>query len=157
MGINKYLTDSIEQVYTEIGERGMSYYYVPVIEKKIKDSMDYINYDFDNKIKISAAINSDLTSDVDVEFAKLYLKNTRSTVTIQFTLASIAPYKVDVLDRIYVEYDDGRFENYLIVGIDNGVLFNGIYTSVRAFEFDGTLTNFQWADNGVVKNEVWWA
>ena len=154
MGINKYLTDSIEQVYTEIGERGMSYYYVPVIEKKIKDSMDYINYDFDNKIKISAAINSDLTSDVDVEFAKLYLKNTRSTVTIQFTLASIAPYKVDVLDRIYVEYDDGRFENYLIVGIDNGVLLNGIYTSVRAFEFDGALTNFQWADNGVVKNEV---
>ena len=157
MGINKYLTDSIEQVYTEIGGRGMSYYYVPVIEKKIKDSMDYINYDFDNKIKIGAAINSDLTSDVDVEFAKLYLKNTRSTVTIQFTLASIAPYKVDVLDRIYVEYDDGRFENYLIVGIDNGVLLNGIYTSVRAFEFDGTLTNFQWADNGVVKNEVWWA
>ena len=157
MGINKYLTDSIEQVYTEIGERGMSYYYVPVIEKKIKDSMDYINYDFDNKIKIGAAINSDLTSDVDVEFAKLYLKNTRSTVTIQFTLASIAPYKVDVLDRIYVEYDDGRFENYLIVGIDNGVLLNGIYTSVRAFEFDGTLTNFQWADNGVVKNEVWWS
>lgn len=154
MGINKYLTDSIEQVYTEIGERGMSYYYVPVIEKKIKDSMDYINYDFDNKIKIGAAINSDLTSDVDVEFAKLYLKNTRSTVTIQFTLASIAPYKVDVLDRIYVEYDDGRFKNYLIVGIDNGVLLNGIYTSVRAFEFDGTLTNFQWADNGVVKNEV---
>ena len=154
MGINKYLTDSIEQVYTEIGERGMSYYYVPVIEKKIKDSMDYINYDFDNKIKISAAINSDLTSDVDVEFAKIYLKNTRSTVTIQFTLASIAPYKVDVLDRIYVEYDDGRFENYLIVGIDNGVLLKGIYTSVGAFEFDGTLTNFQWADNGVVKNEV---
>ena len=154
MGINKYLTDSIEQVYTEIGERGMSYYYVPVIEKKIKDSMDYINYDFDNKIKIGAAINSDLTSDADVEFAKLYLKNTRSTVTIQFTLASIAPYKADVLDRIYVEYDDGRFENYLIVGIDNGVLLNGIYTSVRAFEFDGTLTNFQWADNGVVKNEV---
>ena len=154
MGINKYLTDSLEQVYTEIGERGMSYYYVPVIEKKIKDSMDYINYDFDNKIKISAAINSDLTSDVDVEFAKVYLKNTRSTVTIQFTLASIAPYKVDVLDRIYVEYDDGRFENYLIVGIDNGVHLNGIYTSVRAFEFDGTLTNFQWADNGVVKNEV---
>ena len=156
MGINKYLTESIEQVYTEIGERGVSYYYVPVIEKKIKDSMDYINYDFDNKIKISAAINSDLTSDVDVEFAKIYLKNTRSTVTIQFTLASIAPYKVDVLDRIYVEYDDGRFENYLIVGIDNGVLLKGIYTSVRAFEFDGTLTNFQWADNGVVKNEVWW-
>lgn len=154
MGINKYLIDSLEQVYTEIGERGMSYYYVPVIEKKIKDSMDYINYDFDNKIKISAAINSDLTSDVDVEFAKIYLKNTRSTVTIQFTLASIAPYKVDVLDRIYVEYDDGRFENYLIVGIDNGVLLKGIYTSVRAFEFDGTLTNFQWADNGVVKNEV---
>lgn len=154
MGINKYLTDSIGQVYTEIGERGMSYYYVPVLEKKIKDSMDYINYDFDNKIKIGAAINSDLTSDVDVEFAKLYLKNTRSTVTIQFTLASIAPYKVDVLDRIYVEYDDGRFENYLIVGIDNGVLLKGIYTSVRAFEFDGTLTNFQWADNGVVKNEV---
>ena len=156
MGINKYLTDSTEQVYTEIGERGMSYYYVPVIEKKIKDSMDYINYDFDNKIKIGAAINSDLTSDVDVEFAKVYLKNTRSTVTIQFTLASIATYKVDVLDRIYVEYDDGRFENYLIVGIDNGVLLKGIYTSVRAFEFDGTLTNFQWADNGVVKNEVWW-
>ena len=40
------------------------------------------------------------------------------------------------------------------MGIDNGVLLNGIYTSVRAFEFDGTLTNFQWADNGVVKNEV---
>ena len=154
MELNKYLTDSMEQVYMEIGERGMSYYYVPVIEKKIKDSMDYINYDFDNKIKIRATINSDLTSDVDVEFAKVYLKNTRSTVTIQFTLASIAPYKVDVLDRIYVEYDDGRFENYLIVGIDNGVLLKGIYTSVRAFEFDGTLTNFQWADNGVVKNEV---
>lgn len=152
MGINKYLTDSIEQVYTEIGERGMSYYYVPVLEKKIKDSMDYINYDFDNKIKIGATINSDLTSDVDVEYAKIYLKNTRKTVTIQFTLASIAPYKVDVLDRIYVEYEDGRTENYLIVGVDNGVLLQGIYTSVRAFEFDGTLTKFQWADNGVIKD-----
>lgn len=154
MGINKYLTDSIEQVYTEIGERGMSYYYVPVIEKKIKDSMDYINYDFDNKIKIRATVNSDLTSDVDVEYAKIYLKNTRKTVTIQFTLASIAPYKVDVLDRIYVEYEDGRTENYLIVGVDNGVLLQGIYTSVRAFEFDGALTKFQWADNGVIKDGV---
>lgn len=154
MELNKYLTDSMEQVYMEIGERGMSYYYVPVIEKKIKDSMDYINYDFDNKIKIRATINSDLTSDADVEYAKIYLKNTRKTVTIQFTLASIAPYKVDVLDRIYVEYEDGRTENYLIVGVDNGVLLQGIYTSVRAFEFDGTLTKFQWADNGVIKDEV---
>lgn len=154
MELNKYLTDSMEQVYTEIGERGMSYYYVPVIEKKIKDSMDYINYDFENKIRIRAAINSDLTSDADVEYAKIYLKNTRKTVTIQFTLASIAPYKVDVLDRIYVEYEDGRTENYLIVGVDNGVLLQGIYTSVRAFEFDGTLTKFQWADNGVIKDEV---
>ena len=154
MELNKYLTDSMEQVYMEIGERGMSYYYVPVIEKKIKDSMDYINYDFDNKIKIRATINSDLTSDADVEYAKIYLKNTRRTVTIQFTLASIAPYKVDVLDRIYVEYEDGRTENYLIVGVDNGVLLQGIYTSVRAFEFDGTLTKFQWADNGVIKDEV---
>lgn len=154
MELNKYLTDSMEQVYMEIGERGMSYYYVPAIEKKIKDSMDYINYDFDNKIKIRATINSDLTSDADVEYAKIYLKNTRKTVTIQFTLASIAPYKVDVLDRIYVEYEDGRTENYLIVGVDNGVLLQGIYTSVRAFEFDGTLTKFQWADNGVIKDEV---
>lgn len=154
MELNKYLTDSMEQVYMEIGERGMSYYYVPVIEKKIKDSMDYINYDFENKIRIRAAINSDLTSDADVEYAKIYLKNTRKTVTIQFTLASIAPYKVDVLDRIYVEYEDGRTENYLIVGVDNGVLLQGIYTSVRAFEFDGTLTKFQWADNGVIKDEV---
>lgn len=152
MELNKYLTDSMEQVYMEIGERGMSYYYVPVIEKKIKDSMDYINYDFDNKIKIRATINSDLTSDADVEYAKIYLKNTRKTVTIQFTLASIAPYKVDVLDRIYVEYEDGRTENYLIVGVDNGVLLQDIYTSVRAFEFDGTLTNFQWADNGEIHN-----
>lgn len=154
MELNKYLTDSMEQVYMEIGERGMSYYYVPVIEKKIKDSMDYINYDFDNKIKIRATVNSDLTSDVDVEYAKIYLKNTRKTVTIQFTLASIAPYKVDVLDRIYVEYEDGRTTNYLIVGVDNGVLLQGIYTSVRAFEFDGALTKFQWADNGVIKDGV---
>lgn len=153
MDLNGYLTNSIEQVYAEIGDRGMSYYYVPVIEKSFRDSMDYINYDFENKIKIAAAINSDLTSDADVEYAKIYLKNTRETVTIQFTLASISPYKVNVLDRIYVEFADGRTTNYLIVGVDNGVLLQNIYTSVRAFEFDGTLTNFQWADNGVLKNE----
>ena len=97
-------------------------------------------------------INTDITSDIDIENTKLYIKSNRNPVTIQFVLEDIFPYKVGILDRIYVEYGDGRAENYLIVGIDNGVLLKGIYTSVRAFEFDGTLTEFQWANNGVIQN-----
>ena len=144
--INNYLSDSIRHVYKEIGGRNMTYYYVPIIEKSFKGSMDYIDYDFKNKIKIDATINTDITSDIDIENTKLYIKSNRNPVTIQFVLEDIFPYKVGILDRIYVEYGD------LIVGIDNGVLLKGIYTSVRAFEFDGTLTEFQWANNGVIQN-----
>lgn len=150
--INNYLSDSIRHVYKEIGGRNMTYYYVPIIEKSFKGSMDYIDYDFKNKIKIDATINTDITSDIDIENTKLYIKSNRNPVTIQFVLEDVFPYKVGILDRIYVEYGDGRAENYLIVGIDNGVLLKGIYTSVRAFEFDGTLTEFQWANNGVIQN-----
>ena len=152
--VNDYLIQSFDEVYNIIGNRGMSFYYVPIIEKKYVDSQDFIDYDFEGRIKINATINSDLTSDVDVEYAKLFLKNTRKSATIQFTLKSIEPYQVQPLDRIYIEYDDGRTENYLIVGVDNGVLLQGIYTSARVFEFDGTLTKFQWANNGVIANEL---
>ena len=151
--IKDYLIQSFEEVYNIIGNKGMSFYYVPILEKKYVDSQDFIDYDFDGRIKINATINSDLTSDVDVEYAKLFLKNTRKSATIQFTLNSIDPYQVQPLDRIYIEYDDGRTEDYLIVGVDNGVLLQGIYTSVRVFEFNGTLTKFQWANNGVVADE----
>lgn len=150
--IDNYLIESINMVYDMIGNRQMNYYYVPVLEKKFVDSQDFINYDFDNRIKINATINSDLASDVDLEFAKEYLKTTRKSATIQFLLSSISPHIPQPLDRIYIEFADGRTENWIISGIDNGVLLQGIYISVRAFDFDGTLTKFQWANNGVVND-----
>ena len=84
--INNYLSDSIRHVYKEIGGRNMTYYYVPIIEKSFKGSMDYIDYDFKNKIKIDATINTDITSDIDIENTKLYIKSNRNPVTIQFVL-----------------------------------------------------------------------
>lgn len=147
--IQNYIAQSFDEVYSMIGGLGMTLYYVPYLEKKFVESRDYINYDFNNKIKINATLNSIETSDVDIEYTKQYLKNTRKGATIQFTLNSISPHKVRPLDRIYIEYEDGRTENYLIVGIDSNVLLQNIYVSVRVYEFDGTLTKFQWADNGV--------
>lgn len=150
--IDNYLIESINMVYDMIGNRQMNYYYVPVIEKKFVDSQDFINYDFDGRIKINATINSDLASDVDLEFSKEYLKTTRKSATIQFLLSSISPYIPKPLDRIYIEFADGRTEDWIISGIDNGVLLQGIYISVRAFDFDGALTKFQWANNGVMSD-----
>lgn len=145
--IHNYISKSFDEVYSMIGCLGMTFYYVPYLEKKFVESRDFINYDFENKIKINATVNAIENSDVDIEYAKQYLKNTRKGATIQFTLDSIKPHKVRPLDRIYIEYDDGRTENYLIVGIDSNVLLQNIYVSVRAYAFDGTLTKFQWADN----------
>lgn len=147
--IQGYITKSFDEVYSMVGGLGMTFYYVPYIKKGFKESRDYIDYDFSNKIKINATINSIETSDVDLEYAKQYLKNTRKGATIQFTLASISPHKVRPLDRIYIEHGNGKTENYLIVGIDSNVLLQNIYVSVRAFGFDGTLTKFQWTNNGV--------
>ncbi len=147
--IQGYITKSFDEVYSMVGGLGMTFYYVPYIKKGFKESRDYIDYDFNNKIKINATINSIETSDVDLEYTKQYLKNTRKGATIQFTLDSISPHKVRPLDRIYIEHNGGKTENYLIVGIDSNVLLQNIYVSVRVFEFDGTLTKFQWTDNGV--------
>lgn len=145
--IHNYISKSFDEVYSMIGCLGMTFYYVPYLEKKFVESRDFINYDFENKIKINATVNAIENSDVDIEYTKQYLKNTRKGATIQFTLDSIKPHKVRPLDRIYIEYDDGRTENYLIVGIDSNVLLQNIYVSVRAYAFDGTLTKFQWANN----------
>lgn len=152
--MNNYLTQSVEEVYQLIGDRGMSFYYVPYIEHKFVDSQDYIDYDYEGRIPINATLNSNLASDADLEFAHQYLKNTRNSGTIQFTLRSIYPNEVRPLDRIHIKYWDGRTEDYLIVGIDDGVLLQGIYMSVRVFRFDGMFTNFQWANNGVVQDEL---
>lgn len=151
--VNKYITQGIEEVYNIIGGQGIKYYYVPYIEHKYKDSKDFINYDFNNKIKIPATINSSLASDVDLESAQTYLKHTQKTATIQFTLNSIYPLIPRELDRIYIEYDNGTVENYLIVGVDNGVLLQSIYISVRCLAMKGTLTKFQWVDNGEEPHE----
>lgn len=152
--LNNYLTQSIEEVYQLIGDRGMSFYYVPYIEHKFVDSQDYLDYDYEGRIPIHATLNSNLASDADLEFAHQYLKNTRNSGTIQFTRRSIYPNEVRPLDRIHIEYCDGRTEDYLIVGIDDGVLLQGIYISVRVFRFDGMFTNFQWANNGVVQDDL---
>lgn len=145
----EYLSNSFKEVYSWIGGVGMKYYYVPILSRGFKDSLDYIDYDFDNKIPINATINSTQTSDVDLETTTAQLTTNKKIVTIQFTLDSIAPHKVQVLDRIYIEYADGRTANYLIVGIDNGVLLQSVYVSVRAFEMTSTFTDFEWADNGI--------
>lgn len=147
--ISAYVRDSFNEVYDAIGNRGMTYYYVPYITKGFIDSQDYIDYDFANKIRINATLNSSRASDVDLEYAQPYLKNTRNSATIQFILPSIYPFSPRPLDRVYIEYADGRTKDYLIVGIDNEVLLQNIYISVRGFEFDGTLTKFQWSNNGV--------
>ena len=150
--ISRYLSDSIDQVYGIIGNREMKFYYVPVLERKYLESKDFIDYDFENKIRINATLNSDLASDIDLERAKDYLTVTQESATIQFALTSIRPHIPNKLDRIYIEYPNGKTANYLIVGIDDGVLLQGIYVSVRVFKMDGVITNFQWANNGVMPN-----
>ena len=146
--ISRYLSSSIDQVYGIIGNREMKFYYVPVLERKYLESKDFIDYDFENKIRINATLNSDLASDIDLERAKDYLTVTQESATIQFALTSIRPHIPNKLDRIYIEYPNGKTANYLIVGIDDGVLLQGIYVSVRVFKMDGVITNFQWANNG---------
>ena len=150
--ISRYLSNSIDQVYGIIGNREMKFYYVPVLERKYLESKDFIDYDFENKIRINATLNSDLASDIDLERAKDYLTATQESATIQFALTSIRPHIPNKLDRIYIEYPNGKTANYLIVGIDDGVLLQGIYVSVRVFKMDGVITNFQWANNGVMPN-----
>lgn len=150
--ISRYLSSSIDQVYDIIGNREMKFYYVPVLERKYLESKDFIDYDFENKIRINATLNSDLASDIDLERAKDYLTVTQESATIQFALTSIRPHIPNKLDRIYIEYPNGKTANYLIVGIDDGVLLQGIYVSVRVFKMDGVITNFQWANNGVMPN-----
>lgn len=150
--ISRYLSSSIDQVYGIIGNRGMKFYYVPVLERKYLESKDFIDYDFENKIRINATLNSDLASDIDLERAKDYLTVTQESATIQFALTSIRPHIPNKLDRIYIEYPNGKTADYLIVGIDDGVLLQGIYVSVRVFKMDGVITNFQWANNGVIPN-----
>lgn len=150
--ISRYLSNSIDQVYGIIGNREMKFYYVPVLERKYLESKDFIDYDFENKIRINATLNSDLASDIDLERAKDYLTVTQESATIQFALTSIRPHIPNKLDRIYIEYLNGKTANYLIVGIDDGVLLQGIYVSVRVFKMDGVITNFQWANNGVMPN-----
>ena len=150
--ISRYLSSSIDQVYGIIGNREMKFYYVPVLERKYLESKDFIDYDFENKIRINATLNSDLASDIDLERAKDYLTVTQGSATIQFALTSIRPHIPNKLDRIYIEYPNGKTANYLIVGIDDGVLLQGIYVSVRVFKMDGVITNFQWANNGVMPN-----
>jgi len=150
--ISRYLSNSIDQVYGIIGNREMKFYYVPVLERKYLESKDFIDYDFENKIRINATLNSDLASDIDLERAKDYLTVTQESATIQFALTSIRPHIPNKLDRIYIEYPNGKTANYLIVGIDDGVLLQGIYVSVRVFKMDGVITNFQWANNGVMPN-----
>lgn len=150
--ISRYLSSSIDQVYDIIGNREMKFYYVPVLERKYLESKDFIDYDFENKIRINATLNSDLASDIDLERAKDYLTVTQESATIQFALTSIRPHIPNKLDRIYIEYPNGKTADYLIVGIDDGVLLQGIYVSVRVFKMDGVITNFQWANNGVMPN-----
>ena len=150
--ISRYLSNSIDQVYGIIGNREMKFYYVPVLERKYLESKDFIDYDFENKIRINATLNSDLASDIDLERAKDYLTVTQESATIQFALTNIRPHIPNKLDRIYIEYPNGKTANYLIVGIDDGVLLQGIYVSVRVFKMDGVITNFQWANNGVMPN-----
>lgn len=151
--ISRYLSSSIDQVYGIIGNREMKFYYVPVLERKYLESKDFIDYDFENKIRINATLNSDLASDIDLERAKDYLTVTQESATIQFALTSIRPHIPNKLDRIYIEYPNGKTANYLIVGIDDGVLLQGIYVSVRVFKMDGVITNFQWTNNGVIPND----
>lgn len=151
--ISRYLSSSIDQVYGIIGNREMKFYYVPVLERKYLESKDFIDYDFANKIRINATLNSDLASDIDLERAKDYLTVTQESATVQFALTSISPNIPNKLDRIYIEYPNGKTANYLIVGIDDGVLLQGIYVSVRVFKMDSVITNFQWANNGVIPND----
>mgnify|MGYP004651491255 FL=1 len=151
--ISRYLSSSIDQVYGIIGNREMKFYYVPVLERKYLESKDFIDYDFANKIRINATLNSDLASDIDLERAKDYLTVTQESATVQFALTSISPNIPNKLDRIYIEYPNGKTANYLIVGIDDGVLLQGIYVSVRVFKMDSVITSFQWANNGVIPND----
>lgn len=146
--IADFLSQTIGEVYDMIGSNRMTYYFVPYITKGYKNSQDYIDYDFENKIKVRATINALVTGDPDLESARQYLKTTSKPYTVQFLLDDIKPLLPRMLDMLYVEYDDGRKEKFLLVGIDNDLLLQGIYMSYRAFKFDGTITKFQWTLNG---------
>lgn len=146
--VSDYLSRTIGEVFQMIGGNRMTYYFVPYITKGYKNSQDYIDYDFANKIKVRATINSIGTGDADLESARQYLKTTSKPYTVQFVLDDIKPLTPRLLDRLYVEFDDGRKENFLLVGIENDVLLEGIYLTYRAFRFDGTITKFQWTENG---------
>ena len=62
----EYLSKSFDEVYSWLGGIGMKYF-MCLYYRGFKNSLDYIDYDFENKIPINATINSTQTSDVDLE------------------------------------------------------------------------------------------
>lgn len=149
MNEKEWIESSLEEVYKMMGEINMSFEYVPLIEETYsEDGLPILNYDYENRIPISAAMNTDKEGDPDLDYERKDLKNTRENVTIQFTRRSILPHELKQRDAIDVTIGD-KTERYIILGNDNGIVLSGVYYSVRATLISGSLQEYEVLNNGI--------
>ena len=149
MGDKEWVESSLQEVYQMMGVLNMSFEYVPLLEERYNDEgLAILDYDYENRIPIIAAMNTDKEGDADFEYERKDLKNTRENVTIQFTRGSILPNKVKARDAIDVTIGENT-ERYIILGNDNGIVLSGIYYSVRATAVSGALQDYEVLNNGI--------
>lgn len=149
MNEKEWIESSLEEVYKMMGEINMLFEYVPLIEETYsEDGLPILNYDYENRIPIPAAMNTDKEGDPDLDYERKDLKNTRENVTIQFTRRSILPHELKQRDAIDVTMGD-KTERYIILGNDNGIVLSGVYYSVRATLISGSLQEYEVLNNGI--------
>ena len=149
MNEKEWIESSLEEVYKMMGEINMPFEYVPLIEETYsEDGLPILNYDYENRIPIPAAMNTDKEGDPDLDYERKDLKNTRENVTIQFTRRSILPHELKQRDAIDVTMGD-KTERYIILGNDNGIVLSGVYYSVRATLISGSLQEYEVLNNGI--------
>lgn len=149
MNDKEWVESSLHEVYQIMGVLNMSYEYIPLLEEQYTDEgLMVLDYDYENRIPITAAMNTDKEGDPDLDYERKDLKNTRENVTIQFTRSSILPHTVKARDAIDVTIGDST-ERYIILGNDNGIVLSGIYYSVRATAVSGALQDYEVLNNGI--------
>lgn len=144
-----YVSNTLEYVYATIGCLGMSYEFIPLLKEGeyTENGLLKLDYDYANRISIKAGMNTEKTSDPDIEYQEPSLKNTRVNVTIQFTKKSIYPYKVKPRDAIDVTIGDTTYR-YIVSGNDTGIVTSDIYYSVRATLLSGLTQDYEVYENG---------
>ena len=69
MNEKEWIESSLEEVYKMMGEINMSFEYVPLIEETYsEDGLPILNYDYENRIPIPAAMNTDKEGDPDLDY-----------------------------------------------------------------------------------------